>query len=575
MQNKMLVVLMVLLVFIFSIITILPLFHAGFFPIHDNTQIQRVFEMHKSLQDGMFPVRWVNDLGYGYGYPLFNFYGPLAYYSGGFSNFWTDSLAATKIMIAIAMIGSGLSMFFFAKNLLGKWGGLISAALYLFAPYHAVDLYVRGDIGEIWAYMFIPLVGLGFYKLYQEVERLKVTTKKSSWFAIHSVQYGGILLGAVSFAGVILSHNLSAFMMFPFLIFYCIMLILFSKNKPFAVVAFLYTVALGFGLSAFYFLPVFTEMKYTNVLSQIGGGANFHDHFVCLSQLWQSQWGFGGSAKGCIDGLSFMIGKIHVILSILSLILLPFFWREKKYIYAASTCLVGLTVAVFFMLPISQTIWEKVPQMAFLQYPWRYLLLASFFTSLLGGLVGAFIEKKQKIVGVGFAIFVLCAILVLYVKYFHPQEYVSVTNSALPSTITWTTSKISDEYMPPGFSKPKNSQEVPKSFVVDTPTLTVDHEKIKTQEKYLMLSLAQSQDVFFNLAYFPGWQARDNNVLIPLQPAEKGVKIHLSSGSHAIDVQYAGTLVENLSNMLSVTSVIILILGIIWKGKQYYERKST
>jgi uncharacterized membrane protein len=69
-----------IIIIVLSFFAIKPLFHPGFFPIHDDTQVARVFEMTKSLQAGMFPVRWVSDLGYGLGYPIFNFYAPLSYY---------------------------------------------------------------------------------------------------------------------------------------------------------------------------------------------------------------------------------------------------------------------------------------------------------------------------------------------------------------------------------------------------------------------------------------------------------------------------------------------------------------
>src|SRR6266700_6248970 len=102
-------------------------FHPGFFPIHDDTQVQRVFEMKKSLADGMFPVRWVADLGYGYGYPIFNFYAPFAYYVGGLINLvGFNALIATKIAMACAIVLAGISMYFFAREFWGEAGGLIS-----------------------------------------------------------------------------------------------------------------------------------------------------------------------------------------------------------------------------------------------------------------------------------------------------------------------------------------------------------------------------------------------------------------------------------------------------------------
>ena len=73
-----------LLLIILSCQSVSHLLIPGFFPIHDNTQVERVFEMSKSLSSGMFPVRWVSDLGYAYGCPIFKFYAPLSYSVGVF-----------------------------------------------------------------------------------------------------------------------------------------------------------------------------------------------------------------------------------------------------------------------------------------------------------------------------------------------------------------------------------------------------------------------------------------------------------------------------------------------------------
>ncbi len=84
-------------IILLSFWAIKPLLNNGFFPMHDDTQVARVYEMKKALADGVFPVRWSQDLGYGYGYPIFNFYAPLAYYVGGYINLLGfNSLNATS-----------------------------------------------------------------------------------------------------------------------------------------------------------------------------------------------------------------------------------------------------------------------------------------------------------------------------------------------------------------------------------------------------------------------------------------------------------------------------------------------
>ncbi|KKQ27045.1 MAG: hypothetical protein US43_C0038G0005 [Candidatus Levybacteria bacterium GW2011_GWA1_37_16] len=243
-------------VLILSFWAIQPFFISGFFPMHDDAQVARVFEMKKVLQNGVFPVRSVPDLGYGYGYPIFNFYAPLSYYVGSaFMFLGFDALIGTKLMMALGVILAGIFMYFLARKFFGELGGIVSGLFYLYAPFHAVDIYVRGDVAEFWAYAFIPLAFLGIYKR-------------------------NILIGTIGFAGLILSHNLTAMMITPFLL---IVILLncysaFKNKKSFVLNSSSLILILGLALSAFYWVPALLEMKNTNVLSQIGGGADFRDH---------------------------------------------------------------------------------------------------------------------------------------------------------------------------------------------------------------------------------------------------------------------------------------------------------
>ncbi|MGB6881820.1 MAG: hypothetical protein WBD86_00765, partial [Microgenomates group bacterium] len=53
------------------------IFQSGYFNMHDDLQMMRQLEMEKCFKDFQIPCRWVPDMGYGFGFPLFNFYPPL------------------------------------------------------------------------------------------------------------------------------------------------------------------------------------------------------------------------------------------------------------------------------------------------------------------------------------------------------------------------------------------------------------------------------------------------------------------------------------------------------------------
>ncbi len=120
-----------ILVLVLSFFTIKPLLSPGYFPMHDDTQPSRIFEIAKALKDGQFPVRWVEDLGYGYGYPIFNFYAPLPYYFGAlFISGGIGAITASKIMFAAGILLAAVTMYLLAEKLWGKWGGDTHSDIY-------------------------------------------------------------------------------------------------------------------------------------------------------------------------------------------------------------------------------------------------------------------------------------------------------------------------------------------------------------------------------------------------------------------------------------------------------------
>jgi uncharacterized membrane protein len=511
--------------------------------------------MTKSISGGMFPVRWVADLGFGYGYPLFNFYAPFAYYVGSVLNiFGLDVLFSTKLMMALGIVLSGFSMYFLAKELWGKSGGVISALLYVFIPYHAVDIFVRGDVAEFWAYAFIPLV---FYAL------LKIHKTGNFRF---------IVIGAFSYAALIVSHNLTALMVTPFILIFMILLFLGNKKSGKNL---LITLILGLLVSSFYWLPALLETNYTNVLSQVGGGADYKDHFVCLNQLWSSPWGFGGSVKGCVDGLSFVIGKLHILILLVSIVFFGLGWYlkkiEKKKGYLLIYFLLALLFSAFLTLDYSKFLWDLLKPMALFQYPWRFLLMVGFFISLVSGSVfyswSMFV--KNKWINLLVLIVLSLVIVIFNGKYFAAQKYLSVSSSDFTNDyfLKLRTSQISNEYMPKNFSKPESYSQVPKGVTVTWGKVTVISQSESTQ-KYTIHYIADSvSTIIVPIAYFPAWRVNLDGKEYSFAIKSNGLSVDLSKGNHILEISFKETNLEFLSDVLSLSGILGLVIGIILKRK--------
>lgn len=538
----------VVIVCFLSFWTVKPLFVRGFFPMHDDTQVGRVVAMGRALRLGQFPVRFVSDLGYGYGYPIFNFYAPLPYYFGGILYaLGVSGLDATKAMFFIGIVGAGVSMLIVLARRMGLSGALLAAIVYVYAPYHAVQIYVRGAVGEFWSLLFLPILFDGVLRLHHASERKR-----------------GVLLAGAGIAGVIVSHTIIGYVTVFLYVLGGVIFFLVSKIRKttaFNMATYLIALLLGLGLSSFFWLPALAEMSYTNVAGQIGVSASFRDHFVCIGQLWNSLWGFGGSAPGCIDGLSFKLGKFPILLAVVSSLI----WIAvyKKLSQSASmmilTALSLFVISIFFMTPASVWIWQILPYFAYIQYPWRFLTYTIVALSILAGSIAWHIAQpfmRWASVGV-----LVVAVILLQAKLFTPQYQYDKSKAAFEteSELRYRVSKISDEYMPADFIRPDREEDVVRDTIHQSETLTVKTEIDTDTELRFSLKSDQDQQVLVYRAYFPGWVYWVNGKKQQLQLDHGRPVIMVPKGDSVVQARLTDTPVRFIANLMTVASFIVVI----------------
>jgi len=229
------------------------------------------------------------------------------------------------------------------------------------------------------------------------------------------------------------------------------------------------------------------------------------------------------------------------------------------------------------MLQMSLPVWKLFSILSFLQYPWRYLLFTSFFSSLTAGACIFLLTQWNKYLAFVTSCLIIAVVLVVSIKYFLPQTIVTVNSVSYTNRqqLTWTTSKISDEYMPENFQKPENQNSVPGALIV--PVKGVESKILisKTQEKTFLISSKKPVTLSLNLAYFPAWHALLDKVEIPITPTKSGISIRIPSGIHMLRLIFVQTQAELAGDAISLASILILILGIILESrKRAYDRKS-
>ncbi len=524
-----------------------PLFLPGYFSHHDDLQIMRIFEMKRCFEDLQIPCRWVPDMGYGNGYPLFNYYNPFPYYIGAFLSFFLPFLISAKILFFIPLMLGGISMYFLVKEILGRDAGIVAAALYLFAPYRALDSYVRGAIAESFAMAIIPLVLYFAYKLTKQEDK----------------KY--LILFSISLAAFLTSHTIMTLLFLPVLIFTVIYWMWAEKKRSIKYV--MAGVFLGIGLSAFFVVPAYFEKNLVQIDNLTKLDLDFRAHFVTLYQLFVDRsWGYGASFPGPNDTISFQIGWPHWILALLSIPAVLFFKRKEKFLSFYLGILFFFALSILMTHNKSAFIWEGIDILRFVQFPWRFLALTIFTASLLVGFLIYTLKDSWKKMAV--FLFIIITV-VLNWSYFQPKEfYFDLTDKEKLSGESWETQQRAAilDYLPQGAVEPR--EPAPAQPVIRTGEADIKNFEKNSHSFKLDLDVKSAAVVEIPIFDFPNWKVYENGVEIEHSNKNlvKRISINLPVGNHAISGKLTNTAIRTISNAISWISLVV-IFYLIFYGK--------
>jgi len=543
--NKYLFVLILLL----SIPAVRYLFVHGFFGVSDDLHIGWLYEMDRVIKMFQFPPRFVPDLSFGFGYPLFTFVYPLPFYIGELIHLLGFSLVnSVKIVFGLSIPFSMYFMYKFLKEFLSQELSLAGSVLYVYAPYRAVEIFVRGGIGEIVAFVFIPIIALAF---------IRITSEKSS------LRWIGIC--AFSIAALILSHNIMAYMFMPFAVILLIARLIFlTKNKKKAVLHSLSGVILGLLVSIYFWFPAISEsslMHYDTVF-------NFYDHFPTLIQFITPYFGYGASVPGPYDTMSFYFGLTGLLMVFLGLasFIIKFkkFSKEEKIFIVWSTFV--FFVSIFMMNHRSAFLWRSLPLLPYFQFPWRFISMVVFSSPIF--LLGFSKYRSGKII----SFIVIALAIILNFGYFKTSEYLGredgyYINRYIPvPAASDEYRKTSEEYLRlPKDTEIRPSDNFPRAYAEVSAIKQISEENalnatvFTDYEKEFILN--------YNKYYYPGWFARIDGKKVEIIPGKPYGQIAVSvpEGVHTVEIGYGESPKRLVFDLISLFSICIATLFIFKK----------
>ncbi len=395
-MKKIVLAVVLLLVVIFLGRNLNP-FSSTMFIFHDETQPARIQQFVLNLKNLQIPPRIAPDFSFKLGFPVFNFYSPFSYWITGLINLiGFDIVSSLKLSFLLALLIGFFGGYLFLRNFFDFYPALLGGVLYITSLYFPLDIFVRGNLAEIW---FLALLPLSFYLVYKN----SLKNNQKIFF-----------LTTIILSFILTSHNIYSLIFIPLVLIFILLL----KNEKANFLAFIFSLF----LSAYFWLPAIAEMNLTWA-KEVATLTNFRNHFLCINQLWDFPWGYGGSTKGCInDGISFKIGRLQIIFSVLGVLLFLYktLIKKNKTNKISLFFIIYSLLFLFLTLYQSQPIWELFsPIMSIIQFPWRFIGL-----SLLGiAFFSSYFFQNLKIPAKSLIIFlIILATIFINNKYFKGQK---------------------------------------------------------------------------------------------------------------------------------------------------------
>jgi len=535
--------------------------------------LQRLQQLESALRDGHFPVRWMGDANYGYGYPFYNYYAPLSIYIAvlfrflGFS--FVRSIEAAQIL---GFLAAALGIYLLALRWYHhEWAALLASVAYTTAPFHMVNVYVRGDsLAEFWAMAWYPWVILAADRL--------IGTRKEGF------PYGRIAALALVYAALILSHNISALIFTPFLLLYILLRwllwhepntepesLLFSNQRLRKLLPILIGGILGLALTAWFFIPALAEQNFAQLTPVTEGYFSYANHFRGLN-LVQPSLLFDYDVSG---GNAFRMGLVQAAAALLgSVTLIYVAFRSRAIAWASELfILLALVISTFMILPFSAFLWDNLPLLSYTQFPWRFMSIQAFAASLAIGAL-ALLPYCRVVTVATVVLLIFSSFAALQTDHLLlNDEDISAKSLAEYEWFTGNIgSTVSAEYLPPTVqprfytSSWLNNDRRANARALEGELIRAEQTQKRTNEQTWMVEVGGGGAVvLFPTMAWPGWVASIDGREADVLPASGSghITVQLPSGEHVVTLALTRTPVRHVAELFSLSAVLLLIFLVI------------
>lgn len=400
-KKNYIILILVSLFVVFPLFTKINIYNFG----HDSFfHIANIYSIVTNLQEGIFTnfdIRPIIAHNFGYGTGIF--YPNLPHIITAIIAFIFNGnvFFALKIVHLLKYILAAFFMYKLVNKVFkNELVALVAGIFYITFPYTVAQVFIRDALAESFIIIFIPMILLGLYELFEGSRRN---------FYIYFV---------IGYVGIVNSHLVLAVFCTIFAIIYLLVNIkkVFTKEnfKSLVFASILILILIS---------PFIAQLVQYNI---VGGYGVFEDISLNDGTLSGSRKGFldfiNPTPKSNYEGLVYYVSWIAIILAIVSIVRYRKTIKEKADQKKFFWYLIVSTILCIFLLS-HLCPWLSLPKfMQYIQFAWRLDVFLVFFLSILAALAFKDIEsKKIKIILLIFVI--ICNLVTVVTTYSFERLY--------------------------------------------------------------------------------------------------------------------------------------------------------
>jgi uncharacterized membrane protein YfhO len=525
------------LILLITALPVIPTVLLGYHQAHDlETHVQSWVDVSAQMRQGILFPRWAARANYGFGEPRFIFYPPASWMLGGMLGLFLPWRIVPAVFVWLTLILAAVSMRMLARDWLPPRAALLAGLLYALNPYLLVSAFTRCAFGELLASAVFPLLVWGALRL--ERDRRK-------GFGIVAVVFAAIWLSNLP-AGVIAGYSLL-----------CILPALAMARRSWRPLLLGAGAALsGIGLAAFSLVPAAVERSWVNIGAIFTPAERPDENFLFAHNSLRVRTLFNHRVS--------LLAVLVIVAGIAAIILARRFREKAPTLWWPVTAL--CVASSFLMVRWSSPLWQTLPELRFVQFPWRWLFPLCTATALLIALVVS-TSKRRRVLwpAIWLVAGVLCAGIV-YTKDWYPH----VVDRIAVAAESGRGYRGLPEYTPIANETLSIPEDAPYVAPVDwhferanLAGATVYVENWSAERREIRTDSAHPMTVDLKLLAYPGWTIKVDGKAVPLQadPQTGQVQVSLPAGVSRIELQFKRTRDRSIGILISLSTAALLLLA--------------